>query len=56
MSEQEHIIKELAESEQTELTEGLFNALVASLREAFGLNDVKARKAVINTLRGLYAQ
>jgi len=55
MSEHEYIIKELAESESLELTEGLYKALVASLREAFGLNEVKARKAVINTLRGLYA-
>lgn len=56
IEQQEYIINELAETEDKQLTETLYNELVGSLSDEFRLTVNEARKVVITTLRGLYAQ
>ncbi len=54
MSIREYIIKQLCESDEMNITEKLYKALIESIREAFGLSEPMASKEVKATLRELY--
>lgn len=56
MSIREYLIRELCEleTETLTLTDTLYKALIASLRESFGLSEPMASKAITKTLRELY--